>query len=311
MLLANVANTLMMTKADLIKFALTMPRRYKKYKIPKRNGQGTRLIAQPSKESKLIQRILVEELRDILPIHEAATAYEKGTGILVNARRHIGSRYLLKMDFKDFFPSIVPDLFLKIAETHNIVFDDLDEGFLRNALFYRNTRRSQLRLSIGAPSSPFISNFVMSKFDSDITSHCLKNEVSYTRYADDLTFSTNRKGILFEFPEIIRQKLKDNCYGKIRINSSKTIFSSKAFNRHVTGIVLTNNDQLSLGRHRKREIASLINSFRYGNIDDTGSARLAGLLSHAYYVEADFLSRMRKKYSNSTIDAILCTVERK
>ncbi|MBB3117658.1 retron St85 family RNA-directed DNA polymerase [Pseudoduganella violacea] len=307
MSLASIlANKLVMSNADLFGFVLTMPRRYKQYKIFKRNGIETRHIAQPSKEAKFIQRIIVEELRKLLPpIHKAATAYEPGTGIKANALRHLNSRYLLKMDFKNFFPSITPEFLFLAAESSGIKFDELDKILLENALFYKSTRRARLRMSIGAPSSPFISNFVMSGFDNDMFDYCAKRNISYTRYADDLTFTTNEKDVLFEIPKIVESTLINACFRKIRINSKKTIFSSKKYNRHVTGVVLTSDGQLSVGRARKREVSSLINSFKYGKLDEKERLHLKGLIAHVHHIEPDFIFKMRKKYSDEVVNSLM------
>ncbi|MCH1879076.1 retron St85 family RNA-directed DNA polymerase [Alcaligenes ammonioxydans] len=303
-LISKLTEKLMMTEEELLRFALTMPRRYKQYFIPKRNSNERRLIAQPSQEAKFIQRIIIAELRELLTVHKAATAYEKGTGIRLNAIHHVGNRYLLKMDFKNFFPSITPELLFMILRDCGIKYDDRDRTILEHALFFKSTRRSRLRLSVGAPSSPFISNFIMNIFDENLAAYCLQQGITYTRYADDLTFTCNKKGILFNVPDVVKQFSKEHCHGKIRINSSKTVFSSKAFNRHVTGIVLTNDNQLSIGRARKREIASLVNSFKYGHLDLDESSRLKGLLAYANHIEPDFIARMKTKYSADVIDAI-------
>lgn len=303
-LISKLTDKLMMAEEDLLRFALTMPRRYKKYYIPKRNGNEFRLIAQPSQESKFIQRVVVSELREFLSIHKAATAYEKGTGIRLNALQHMDSRYLLKMDFKNFFPSITPDLFFMVLSDFGVKYDEMDRVLLENILFFKSTRRSGLRLSIGAPSSPFISNFVMRRFDEGMTDYCYQRNISYTRYADDLTFTCSEKGVLFDVPERVKTMARQYCYGKIRINSSKTVFSSKAFNRHVTGVVLTNENKLSIGRSRKREISSLVCSFKNGCLEHDDVLRLKGLLSYADHIEPDFTARMKRKYSDGIINSI-------
>ena len=83
----------------------TAPHRYKVFYIPKRNG-SMRRIAQPSKEVKLLQRVMVEKFLQFMPIHPAATAYNAGCSIVKNAKIHASDGPILKMDFKDFFPSI-------------------------------------------------------------------------------------------------------------------------------------------------------------------------------------------------------------
>lgn len=91
---------------ELIVLIATASSRYKVHYIEKRSGRGRRLIAQPTREIKFLQRMLVKHELGALPIHEAAMAYRAGLSIADHARPHAGGRYLLKLDFKDFFPSI-------------------------------------------------------------------------------------------------------------------------------------------------------------------------------------------------------------
>lgn len=304
-ILSFVSDALMIDKVEMMMFAQTAPHRYKKYFINKRNGAGVRLIAQPSKETKFIQRVVLSKLREILPVHRCAMAYEKSVGIKLNAMHHKDGRYLLKMDFRDFFPSVMPNMFLALAKDCGVEFSDEDKEFLSRILFFRSTRKSLLRLSIGAPTSPFISNFIMYKFDVAMAEYCQENGINYTRYADDVTFSSNVKGILFDVPDIVKKNLRQYCYGQIKINPLKTIFSSKAFNRHVTGIVINNDSSLSLGREKKRIYSSMIHKFSLGLMDEKERERLKGFLAYTIYIEPDFIERMKKKYSSDLIAAIM------
>src|SRR5689334_16570641 len=88
---------------DLSRIIETAPKRYKMYEIPKRRG-GTRVIAQPSRELKTIQRYLVETKLNSFPVHPCATGYAPRRNIFANAAAHRHNRVLLKLDFKDFFP---------------------------------------------------------------------------------------------------------------------------------------------------------------------------------------------------------------
>lgn len=295
---------LVTSESEILKFSATAPHRYKKYRIPKRNGDETRRIAQPSKELKFIQRLIVNKLESTLPVHSSAKAYRAGVSIKDNALKHQNTRYMLKMDFKDFFPSIEPQLFFKVASSCGINFSKLDQELLSNLLFYKLTRRSKLKLSIGAPSSPLISNFVMYFFDAAIYEYCSELGVNYTRYADDLTFSTNRKDVLFEFPNVISEQLKKYSYGLIKVNLNKTVFSSKGHNRHVTGITITNDSKLSLGRSKKRMISSLIHKYSLGILTKKQTDCLRGHISFAKFVEPAFFSRVEKKYGKEVIQSI-------
>ena len=111
---------------------------YKSYRIPKRRG-GSREIHHPSKQLKALQRWLLEHVIVNWPIHDVATAYRRERSILHNAARHSESRYLLRMDFEiSFLQSPAKDLRAYLAE---------------------------FKLTIGAPTSPALSNAICFKLD--------------------------------------------------------------------------------------------------------------------------------------------------
>ncbi len=288
--------------ADQLKlFAATAPHRYKVYEIPKRSGRGTRTIAHPAKQLKFIQRLILPELEKLSKPHKCAFAYIRKISIKDNAQVHIGNQYLLKMDFKDFFPSITPRLMFKEYERMGVFFNNDEREFLSNILFFKLRRSSSLKLSIGAPSSPFISNMVMFNFDSAVEEYCKKNKISYTRYADDLTFSSNVKNCLFSVPDKIAEILKVECYQGLIINHDKTIFSSKGHNRHVTGITLSNNERLSVGRNKKRELSAALHKFYTVGMESSEIEKLKGNLSFVFFIEPDFRCRLNKKYGNMVL----------
>lgn len=291
-------------KATISSFALSAPKKYKTYQIPKRTS-GTRLIAHPSKELKKYQRSLIKLLSKKLPVHSKAVAYVEKKGIRYNANLHRKSKYLLKMDFHNFFHSITPEMLSELINQPEIELniESLEFYLLKNLLFWSPSKKStgKLVLSIGAPSSPYISNTILYKFDQAIENHCKENGVIYSRYADDITFSTNKKLELFKIPRIVKKALREQFKGAIKINESKTVFSSKAHNRHITGVTITNEGSLSLGRERKRMISALIHQYKINKLPESDLSYLVGLLSFAKDIEPTFLSRMEKKYSASTL----------
>src|SRR5690606_25931992 len=133
---------LCITQSELLKFSATAPHRYKVYEIPKRSGKGTRTIAHPSKELKFIQRIIVSFLKKSLPIHKSAYAYRAGLGIKDNALIHAKNQFILKLDFKDFFPSISPELFISKLEEIGIQLSETDIFLMSNLLFWKFRRNS-------------------------------------------------------------------------------------------------------------------------------------------------------------------------
>lgn len=274
---------------------------YKVYKIPKRTF-GFRVIAQPTPELKDIQRAITTQIKPFVQIHSSAKAYVEGVSIKDNAIVHVQSNYLLKLDLENFFNSLTPTMFLDALNYQNIGLVDGEVESLMELLFWNRTKKKtpNLILSVGAPSSPFLSNLIMYEFDTIVSSHSAKLNVNYSRYADDLTFSTSEKDVLFSFPQFIENVLNDLYDGRIKLNHSKSVFSSKAHNRHVTGITLSNNNKISLGRDKKRYIRSLLYKFSVQALQDEEDIKhLKGLISFAKTVEPSFLERMKARYGVS------------
>jgi len=294
-------NTLFLSDDLINTFIATSPYRYKIYDIEKRNSTEKRRIAHPSKELKHIQRIIVKELSETLPVHHCAYAYRDGRGIKHNALVHSSNRYILKLDLSNFFNSLTPSIFFSECKRNNISFEKDNISIISNCLFYREHRRASLKLSVGAPSSPFISNAIMYSFDKRIEKVCNKKGVNYTRYADDMTFSTNTKHVLIGFDSLVKDILSDLFKDSISLNHDKTILTSKAHNRHITGVTISNDDQISLGRDRKRYISSAIHHFSLNKLNELEIDKLRGLLAFAEYIEPSFVVRMIKKYSVDVI----------
>ncbi|MDP4536989.1 retron St85 family RNA-directed DNA polymerase [Alkalimonas collagenimarina] len=293
-----LAKKLNKSEYEVSSFLLDAPKKYKVYSIPKRK-HGHRVIAQPSKELKSYQRAFIELSSSSFPIHDSAKAYIKGIGIRENALLHSKNSYLLKMDFENFFNSINKELFWRVWDS--VVRKPLSDSERRNIdkiIFWQPNKknRKKLVLSIGAPSSPMISNFCMYEFDSLIADLCFEHGINYSRYADDITFSTNVKDVLFDIPKIVQSVLK-KCFGmRMTINHSKTAFSSRAHNRHVTGVTISNDGQLSLGRKRKRYIKHLVYQYLQGNLDLSDINYLKGIISFANHIESGFLQSLKNKH---------------
>lgn len=272
------------------------PHRYKVYDIPKRSGGGTRTIAQPAREAKRLQYWVLANLLKDIQVHEAATAYRKGLGTRLNAEAHAQNPYLLKLDFKDFFPSIKDGDFREFARSNlpDIVEEDVHR--LARLLFWKPKGRAGLRLSIGAPTSPHVSNILMYEFDSRVATFCEERAVTYTRYADDLAFSFGEKGTSASVLEAVCEAISTVPWPRLRLNDAKTVFASRACRRRVTGLVLSNDGAVSLGREKKRQIRAAVHHFSHGDLDAQESEWLKGILAYARDVEPEFVERLEEKY---------------
>ncbi len=302
----QLADYLDKNDAEVRRFLLTAPQKYKIYKIPKRT-HGHRVIAQPSKELKEYQRAFLKLYP--FPVHSSAMAYCKGKSIKDNAFSHVKNEYFLKIDLENFFNSITNELFWNCFEqcSHSLPhFTSRDRKTVERIIFWSpsKTTNGKLILSVGAPSSPLLSNFCFYEFDQCLNSFCIKKRIIYTRYADDLIFSTNEKKLLHTLLPIIKERLIVFFNGALRLNHAKTTFSSRAHNRHVTGVTINNEGTLSIGRDRKRYIKHLVYQFKLNQLDHSDIEHLQGLLSFAKHIEPAFIKSLKSKYTDILIDSI-------
>lgn len=276
------------------------PTSYKRYFISKKRG-GKRAIFHPSKLTKSLQYAFIETILSELPVHHCAAAYVRGvkSPLLKNAKEHSVYPYSVRIDFTDFFPSITPnDLIVIIKKTvkyKNI--SDEDETFIANALFVTQPR-GHLGLAIGAPSSPIISNIVMFEVDEKLTklSAAISSDSVYTRYADDIVFSTAQKGNCALFFSGCKDVINRITSPKLAINSKKTSFSSKGNRRVITGLYICPSGDVSIGRINKRYIRKLLFELKKELLPEEKKKYLSGYLSYILDVEPDFYNRLAIKY---------------
>ncbi len=279
------------------------PFRYKVFTIPKKRF-GRRVIAQPTADLKKIQRVLVNLLASSLPISQNAFAYQKSIGIKDNALYHLYSHYLVKMDIYDFFNSITVDIFWEKADKYlDNKFSVEEKKIIQNILFWNPSKKigGKLILSVGAPSSPFISNFILYQFDQALSENCMKLKINYSRYADDLTFTSNSNENIKHIPNIVKNILKNEFQGRLVIRNSKTVFSSKRNNRKITGITLTNDNKLSIGRKNKRILYSLVYNCINNKLEEDDINVLRGKINFASYINPQFKIQLIQKYGFETL----------
>jgi RNA-directed DNA polymerase len=291
MMIERMAVELGLPEAFIYAVARGASHAYKVYSVPKRTG-GRRDICHPSRVLKGLQRWLLRGVIENLPVHAAATAYIRGRSIMDNARVHVASRYLLRMDFTDFFPSITQVDIARYIADHSVFFKDWNPADIDVfcSIVCRNSA-----LTIGAPTSPALSNAICYEMDTLLQTLGASNHALYTRYADDLFFSTVHPGVLknveASVPEIIRNlKLPAN----LRINAAKTRHSSKRGARHVTGITLGSDGFAYVGRAYKRKIRALIH--KVDSLDGPRRASLAGMIAYTTGLDPQFKNSLIEKY---------------
>jgi retron-type reverse transcriptase len=295
-LLEQISSEMGILPPHLAQIVRTAPLRYKVFYIEKKKLGTFREVAQPAREVKAIQYWIINRFNENLPVHAAATAYLKGASIKANALRHASSNYILKMDFKNFFPSILSvDIERHLESYCPEMFDQSARALISRVCCWAPKRKPPLRLCIGAPTSPMLSNSIMHRFDELVSGMALEDGVEYTRYADDLTFSSERANVLGRYPDHISRIVSELEYPRLELNSAKTVFASRAGHRKVTGIVLTPTKTLSIGRVRKRLIRAMFHRNSLGLLNQDEKEKLAGLLAFADSIEPGFTARLSRQ----------------
>jgi hypothetical protein len=149
-----------------------------------------------------------------------------------------------------------------------------------------------------------LSNVLMFDFDTRITELLAKDRVVYTRYADDLTFSAPRAGFLNGVIRAVARTVRALQYPKLEINAEKTTFITSKYHRVVTGLTITNDDRVTIGRERKRQLHAAVHQALLSRLSSDELQVLAGALAYVNSVEPDFLSVLRRRYGSDTVVAI-------
>lgn len=226
-------------------------KRYTTFSIPKKNGEY-RLITAPEPYLKYVQSLINILLQIVFydKIHYSTNGFIIHRGIVRNAIPHVGKRYLLSVDIKDFFPSIQ---FRRIKTVLSLSPFYLTGTKEKLAFLIANLCTYQGVLPQGAPTSPILSNIVTQKLDRRITKICCERKIKYSRYADDLSFSSNQnifdKDFLNEITEIVIEE-------GFLINDNKTRVRCSGERQEVTGLVV--NRKLNVSKIYIKRIRAIL-----------------------------------------------------
>jgi RNA-directed DNA polymerase len=240
---------------------------YSRFEIPKRNG-GARIISSPKPTLKNAQTTILRQILDKLEFHSAATAFRPGLSIVDNAQRHIGAQVVVKMDLKDFFPSISFDVvryqFMHLGYN----------GGVSTVLALLCTESPRVEMTLdgqthfvalgprslpqGASTSPSLANLAARYLDIRLSALAQKTSWVYSRYADDLVFSTSANDasphrLLRVVSRIITELGFD-------VNPSKTRVMRAPNRQTVTGLLV--NETLKLTKKDSKRIRAFMHQCR-------------------------------------------------
>ncbi|MEE4557974.1 retron Ec67 family RNA-directed DNA polymerase/endonuclease [Bacillus velezensis] len=236
---------------------------YTSFEIHKKNG-GVRNIKAPLEELKDIQRKLAEALykhkkKKQGQKNKLSHAFEKNKGIITNAEIHRNKRLVLNIDLENFFESFhfgrVRGFFTK---NKNFLLPIEVATIIAQLSCYEG------KLPQGAPTSPIISNLICGILDYRLLKITKKYKLNYTRYADDLTFSTNDKNFLNVQTKFYEEISNELIQAGFKINEKKTRLQYKDSRQTVTGLVV--NSKINVNRTFYKETRAMAHQlYKQGN----------------------------------------------
>lgn len=282
--------------------------------VPKRSG-GMRLIEIPKPRLRRIQQKILRQILDLVPAHPAAHGFRRGYSCLTHAALHAGQATVLRMDLKDFFPSIqaarIHALFEKLGYPTNVAgtlaricVSRTPAGAFRQkqvegALSW--SERQALRsphLPQGSPCSPALANLCAYRLDIRLQALAQSLGANYSRYADDLAFSGG--------PEFARAADRFHVQAAaialeegFRLNVRKTRLMREGARQQVTGIVVNAHPNIARDEYDRLK-ATLTNCVRHGPASQNRDkhpnfqAYLAGRLSFVKMINANRAARLQR-----------------
>lgn len=216
--------------------------RYQTFRIPKKT-KGSRKISVPNKSLKIIQHKISQILYAVYEPKSCVHGYVVGKNIITNAKAHRRKTFVFNVDIQDFFGSINLGRVRGLLMASPFSLPSKVATTIANLCCHKN------KLPQGAPSSPILSNLICKQLDRELQYFAQKNRLYYTRYADDITFSSK---YLESLSSLIKNLdlVKDN-YPILLNNELEYIFTSNGF-------TINQNKTRLLYPHQKQQVTGLI-----------------------------------------------------
>lgn len=262
-------------------YVLPAEKKYKVFSIPKKSG-GTRQISAPASPIKVIQRTLKEILETVYKPKPATHGFVPDRSIVTNARLHKKRRYVLNIDLDNYFPTIhfgrVRGMFM--GNPYNL--NNEVATILAQICCHQGV------LPQGAPTSPIISNMICARLDAKLQQLAKKHQCTYSRYADDITFSTNRSkfpAALAHLSDIGQIEIGDELSNVVQengfnINPKKSRLQVKQQRQEVTG--LTVNRYPNVQRRDVKQLRGILHAWEKFGIESTSQRYYEQYAHHKY-----------------------------
>lgn len=260
--------------------AMNQSRYYDTFYIPKKTGVPRRIDA-PKGRLLTMQRWIHRRVLARTELHPSATAFREGSSVVDNARPHAGKAVVVKMDLENFFPSIGNRRVRK-------EFQKLGYGYEVAALL-ANICTLNGCLPQGAPTSPGLSNLVGNKLDRRFAGLAKANGFSYTRYADDLVFSSNDKRLSKLIP-LFREVVQEEGF---RVNEGKVRIMRSGGRQKVTGLVV--NEKPNLPRDHIRRLRAAADRMQKKQTAELPSRKSSADIRNVLQGHLGYLNMVRKQ----------------
>lgn len=241
----NSINTLAyLLKTDKRKLLMMAKQpRYRQFSVSKKGG-GERAIEAPFAELKKIQSQLSNYLQSVYYFEKSSASYgfivgvrneDDRRNVLTNAKKHLHQPYMVNIDLKDFFHTITRRQVVKIFENPPFKFRRSLPDLLANLTTFQD------RLPMGTPTSPVLSNFACRQLDAQLIDLAQKMGWTFTRYADDMTFSS-KKPINAQQFNVLKELIISQGF---IINERKLKFYGPDDQKIVTGLLIADTVSLA------------------------------------------------------------------
>lgn len=232
-------------------------RRYTSFDIKKKSG-GVRKIDAPRRGLKNILYYLNKVFQAIYTPSPTATGFVVGKSVVDNAQCHIGKNYVFNIDLKDFFPSITQARVWKRLQLKPLNIPQPIANIMAGLCCMKKKEQDgsiSFILPQGAPTSPIITNMICDKLDRRLKGLAARFNLTYTRYADDITFSSDHYVYAEEgdFRKELERIITDQGFS---INVNKTRLQKEGSHQEVTGLVV--NEKTNVTRKYVRELRSIL-----------------------------------------------------
>lgn len=222
---------------------------YREFKIKKKKNKYREIQAPNDELKKEQKRILYSEINDI-KVSKNAFGFVSKRNIYDNAKIHLGAKWILELDLKEFFDTVTRE------QVYNALMNNGLSEEKAEYISYVSTRKGFTPQ--GAPTSPHITNIVCKPMDKKIDKLCEEFDCTYTRYADDITISSKSENG-FEVLQNIKPKLQSIIMKNgFKINGSKTHTLGKHRQQNVTGIVI--NETTTIPRKKVMQYRGILHN---------------------------------------------------